>query len=357
MNRFLSPVLMMWLFLCVGRVTAQNHIIVTVSNTPPNYVNQPISITGSARYSFMPMAASGNSVTLTLGGETSNLYTYADGTYEAELFLMAAGVYTARVYITDHSISGTGTVQVVVQEPPPPGVTQPDTPTGPASVRTGEEGIYQTGGSESSFDDEVEYRFDFGDGTTSGWSTATSASHAWGVAGTYGVAAQARSPIVPALQSTWSEDRPVAVEDPPGPVARYVSPAGGNQAPYTNWAMAAHVIQDAMDVAGAGETVWVSNGVYASGGALAAGNAVSNRVLIRESVRVESVNGPEVTVIAGEIGDSYSGNSYRGVYLEDGASLIGFTVTNGFAFDVMDPYGTHQCSCQQDFLHQIYDAI
>ena len=52
-----------------------------------------------------------------------------------------------------------------------------------------------------------------------------------------------------------------------------------------------------------------------------------NRVCITKSISLQSVNGPEVTVIKGQgpIGD----DAVRGVYLDAEASLIGFTITNG----------------------------
>src|SRR5215468_9167885 len=42
-------------------------------------------------------------------------------------------------------------------------------------------------------------------------------------------------------------------------------------APYTNWGMAATVIQNAVDVSGSGDEVVVTNGVYEAGGAALGG--------------------------------------------------------------------------------------
>ncbi len=101
------------------------------------------------------------------------------------------------------------------------------------------------------------------------------------------------------------------------------------QSPYTNWVTAAVTIQDAVDAAVNGDTIWVTNGVYETGGRVGypAGTLVTNRVAIHKPIWVSSVNGPEVTIIAGRMP---RGNSaVRCVYLTNGAMIVGFTLSNG----------------------------
>lgn len=100
-------------------------------------------------------------------------------------------------------------------------------------------------------------------------------------------------------------------------------------APYNAWTNAAHEIQTAVNAAAVGDTVLVTNGVYASGSAAMSGHAVSNRVLIATSIVVRSVNGPAVTIIQGRAaGESVE---RRCVYITGGGQLTGFTLTNGTA--------------------------
>jgi hypothetical protein len=99
--------------------------------------------------------------------------------------------------------------------------------------------------------------------------------------------------------------------------------------PYTNWASAATNIQDAVEVADAGDDIIVTNGFYVTGGRKADFRAKTfNRVAVTKALTVRSVNGPTVTTICGkQISGSY--DSGRCVYLTNGAAIIGFTLTNG----------------------------
>lgn len=67
--------------------------------------------------------------------------------------------------------------------------------------------------------------------------------------------------------------------------------------PYLTWATAATNIQDAVTVASAGDTVLVTNGIYAYGGIKQGGT--SNRVCLNKALTVQSVNGPAASIIQG----------------------------------------------------------
>jgi hypothetical protein len=111
-------------------------------------------------------------------------------------------------------------------------------------------------------------------------------------------------------------------------VTRYVDVNGTNPTPpYTNWATAATVIQDAVDACASGDFVIVADGVYVEGGRPASGYNTSNRVVISLPVTVHSVNGPAGAVI---VGQGPRGNyAVRCAHLSGGAVLMGFTCSNG----------------------------
>jgi hypothetical protein len=91
--------------------------------------------------------------------------------------------------------------------------------------------------------------------------------------------------------------------------------------PYTTWSTASTDIQSAVNQTTNGDDVLVNPGVYQSGGQVAPDGS-TNAVVVTNAVTVQSVNGAAVTSIDGS-------NTMRCVYLTDGVSLIGFTLTNG----------------------------
>jgi len=113
-------------------------------------------------------------------------------------------------------------------------------------------------------------------------------------------------------------------------LVRYVSVSNtAPVSPFTNWLTAATNIQDAVDVANAGDFIVVSNGTYNAGGRVVSGT-MTNRVVIDKAVTVQSVNGSDSTIVAGLPGTGgYLSSGIRCVYLTNGATLIGFTLTNG----------------------------
>jgi hypothetical protein len=106
---------------------------------------------------------------------------------------------------------------------------------------------------------------------------------------------------------------------------RYVNLSSANPTPpYTNWPTAATNIQDAVDVAAAGDEIVVTNGIYATGGRALTGDSTTNRAAVDKPLSIRSINGPHFTIIDG-------GWSSRCVYLTGGANLSGFTLTHGSA--------------------------
>jgi len=114
----------------------------------------------------------------------------------------------------------------------------------------------------------------------------------------------------------------------------YVATNGNDAAAGTNWATAVRTIQVAVDKASTLDNVLVSNGVYATGGRDVPGYQLTNRVYIDKPIPVQSVNGPAVTTIRGAWDPSNTNGplAVRCVWMTNGATLSGFTLTNGATF-------------------------
>ena len=114
------------------------------------------------------------------------------------------------------------------------------------------------------------------------------------------------------------------------------------KAPYTDFDAAAETIQDAINVSRPGDVILVTNGIYQTGGRVACGSG-SNRVALTIPITVRSINGPEKTLIKGyqAPGTINAHSAVRCAYLTNGATLIGFTLTNG-ATRAVGPDNTDQ---------------
>jgi hypothetical protein len=128
-----------------------------------------------------------------------------------------------------------------------------------------------------------------------------------------------------ALLSAFASIVPTSCEG----VERFVSPLGRHLPPFTDWATAATNIQDAIDASAALDLIWVTNGIYSVGGR-AVGGSLTNRVTLDRRLTVQSVNGPEVTIVQGTWDPATNGPlAVRCLWITNGAALRGFTLRGG----------------------------
>jgi parallel beta-helix repeat protein len=166
--------------------------------------------------------------------------------------------------------------------------------------------------------------WDFGDGVVV--SNQPYVSHAWSAPGLYTVR-------LTGYNDSWPAGVSATVQVQVG--TREVYYVNGSNAapvyPYTDWAGAAVIIQEAIDAGTQlGRLVLVADGVYGSGGRALWGQ-MTNRVVVPTSVEIRSVNGPLVTYIAGgsASGGTNGDGAIRCVYVGFNAVVSGFTLTNG----------------------------
>ncbi|MCG2811144.1 MAG: hypothetical protein L6428_06775, partial [Candidatus Aminicenantes bacterium] len=118
-------------------------------------------------------------------------------------------------------------------------VSTPNRPAGAASGLKATSYPFTTGGSISSLGHTVQYKFDWDDGSDSGWLAAgtTGAFHAWSADGTYDVRAMARCVTHTTVESLWSATLSVIIYES-GAAGEYNSPAQYKVLPEVIWAPA-----------------------------------------------------------------------------------------------------------------------
>ena len=114
----------------------------------------------------------------------------------------------------------------------------------------------------------------------------------------------------------------------------YVDGVGGSDVSSgLSWPQAKKTIQAGVNVAGAGDTVLVADGTYATGGRAVYG-AMTNRVAIDRPITVRSVNGWSHAAIVGRgVGTGGTNNgdgAVRCAYVGANAALVGFTLRGGY---------------------------
>lgn len=177
------------------------------SSPPPPYLSTSVSPSSSG--SITPGSGSykdGSTVTLTAQPASGYVFDHwagdASGTSPTTTITMNS----------DKSVTAYFTYS------PPDTVSMPSTPSGPPTGNVEQSLTYTTGGSKSSKGYSIKYRFDWGDGDYSEWSSSPSASHSWASPGDYMVRAQAKSAVNPNVLSSWSDGKSVTLEKPSIPL-------------------------------------------------------------------------------------------------------------------------------------------
>jgi hypothetical protein len=113
-------------------------------------------------------------------------------------------------------------------------ISKPNTPSGPQNGIPFTSYTYTAGGATSNIGDPVEYQFDWGDFTTSGWirpdaGGVAKVSHSWQFGGKFTVRVKARCAIHPFIESELSDPLEVEIETVTAPTTPISSdlPSGG----------------------------------------------------------------------------------------------------------------------------------
>jgi hypothetical protein len=199
------------------------------SNTPPNTpiysdpTNGETDVDANANLYWNCTDPDGNPLTYNVYFDTLNPPTnlasnnQTGNTFDPQTLDFGTTYYWMIIAYDNYGGSATGPVwSFTTFENDPPNT--PTTPEGPGNRGIGETGSYCTSGTDPN-GDQVQYRFDWDDGTYSGWTelvnsgTQKCVSHFWTDEGTYVVKSQARDEY--GSESGWSDGKTVIVANQP----------------------------------------------------------------------------------------------------------------------------------------------
>ncbi|MBN2400218.1 MAG: hypothetical protein JXI33_07745 [Candidatus Aminicenantes bacterium] len=179
---------------------------------------------------------------LTLIGTIAQDLDVGTGTYSWTVGNLISGSapagsnYKVRVQTSDDVLNddSDGTLTIVSEIET---VSAPSSPSGSPFGFTDVSYTYSSSGAVSSLGHSVQYKFDWGDTTDSGWLAVgtTSASHSWSSTGTFSVRAMARCATHTTIESPWSTTLSVVIVVPG---SYFNSPANRLILPEVNWASA-----------------------------------------------------------------------------------------------------------------------
>ena len=171
--------------------------------------------------------------------------------------------------------------------------------SGPSFGKVGDVDTYMTGGASSTVGHPIQYEFDWGDGTTSGWLAlgVTSAQKTWSAGGVYAVRSMARCAVDTSIVSKWSKDFVVVIESvsPPqflnGPVTgqpniTYTYTTGGSVSNL------GHPVQYFFDWDDNTDSGWLPVGVTSAQKAWPTGGAYNVTVKARCSIDLSVISNP-----------------------------------------------------------------
>ena len=137
--------------------------------------------------------------------------TFINGVFQWLVGSEDVGTYLAVFQADDGAKSSQVVVMIKVNQATPGETITAPTVSCPSSATVGQSVSCTASGSTSSLSHTLQYQFDWGDGSSLSWGSATQ-SHSWANSGTYNVKAKARC-ITDQVESSWSANKPVTVSN------------------------------------------------------------------------------------------------------------------------------------------------